>query len=275
MAVVNNITNIARKIVSKLDADDKKSDGKIEASIWNKFVCKKQGNEISNYINTDRALKSVVAYLKREAAKTGQAIEDIANEWLDKLGVNQEEVDKTQIKPVHKDENAYSVPAIIIEKAHIYTDDGSGRELTSAEQKVCDIIADNAMSLLLDVGNDNYRYKITNRPDDFDSDFSYFTATLADGRKIEIRAGDRNDSGCVEIETIKVLDHKKAEALSLSWLGCFAHSKNIENGCASYLATTDMDFSQIIEKIFGNALREKYGSDIKIDANIKAWESDE
>lgn len=59
MAEVNNINNIAREIVSQLDADEKKSDGKIEASIWNKFVCNKQGNEIRNYINTDRALKSL------------------------------------------------------------------------------------------------------------------------------------------------------------------------------------------------------------------------
>ena len=98
MADINNINNIAREIVSNLDKQDGKEDGKIEASIWNKFVCQKEGKEIHNYIKTNNAISSVLTYLKCEVAKNGQAIEDVANEWLQNVGGG----DKGEIKSEKK-----------------------------------------------------------------------------------------------------------------------------------------------------------------------------
>ena len=64
MADINNINNIAREIVSNLDKKDGNADGKIEASIWNKFVCKKEGNEINNFIKTEEKWFTLVNIIR-------------------------------------------------------------------------------------------------------------------------------------------------------------------------------------------------------------------
>ena len=162
MTEINNINSIAREIVTNLDKQDGKEDGKIEASIWNKFVCKKQGNEIHNYINTNSAVKSVIAYLKREVAKTGQTIEDIANEWLKNVGGG----DQTEIEEKSKFDNDLSMSFIEAD--------------TPEEQERID----NANQLLADVAAGKYRYKIEEeKPSE---DVTYKTAKLADGRYIRV-----------------------------------------------------------------------------------------
>lgn len=186
MAEVNNINNIAREIVSNLDRQDGNKDGnkdgnedgKIEASIWNKFVCKKEGNEIRNYIRTDNAVKSVVAYLKREMAKTGQAIEDIANEWLKNVGGGDKtEIDETKY---NKSENDLTVKPIIIEK---YDKTWDEKELGEQDKQKVQQVADKATQLLMDVANGDYRYQLTKEGNEKSQTR---TLKLKDGRDIVV-----------------------------------------------------------------------------------------
>ena len=222
MAEVNNITNLAREIVSKLDADDKKSDGKIEASIWNKFVCNKQGNEIRNYINTDRALKSVIAYLKREAAKTGQAIEDIANEWSEKLGVN---IDKKEIDDSKYNKTGNELSIRYIDVISLVEPDGpdeqyekmtqNPEEWKKTKEELANVF-DDSCQLLMDVADNNYRYKITKgakHQPHVEKEFKR-TATLSDGRTIEISLYKSERNGKVSLCGIYIYDDKKGTRLS-------------------------------------------------------------
>ena len=172
MTDINNINSIAREIVTNLDKQDGKEDGKIEASIWNKFVCKKQGNEIHNYINTNSAIKSVVAYLKREVAKTGQAIEDVANEWLKNVGGG----DKGEINPNKTKLNQGE------------ESDDLTMSLMEADSPEEQLKIDNANQLLADVATGKYRYKIEeHHVEGFNENITSKSAILADGRHIKIR----------------------------------------------------------------------------------------
>lgn len=170
MTEVNNINNIAREIVSNLDKKDGNADGKIEASIWNKFVCKKEGNEINNYIKTDNAIKSVIAYLKRETAKTGQAIEDVANEWLGKKEVNPVDIygENSKLKS-----GSVGIPAMVVKAEN----DGVSDEANKRFQQH----VNESLQLVSDIANGKYRYKISTQ-----ADGTKKIIELKDGRKIKV-----------------------------------------------------------------------------------------
>lgn len=262
MAEINNLTNIAREIVSKLDADDKKSDGKIEASIWNKFVCNKQGNEIRNYINTDRALKSVIAYLKREAAKTGQAIEDIANEWAENLGIN---IDNTQIDSsrYNKTGNELSIRYIdVMSSAKPYGTDEACEEMTQNSEEWEKTkeewanVFDDSCQLLFDVANNNYRYKITKESDELTR-----TITLADGRTIKIGLY-KDENGKVSLCDIFIYDDKKDTCLSYEGDAIFIRTGDKKGRIGGSKKETTKDMWEIAEKIFGEDLRNSFGDDL-------------
>lgn len=87
MAGINktDLRSMATDIARQLDRKDTKGeDGKIEASIWNEFVADKGGKQIKNSITVENAIKSIAAYISRNAAKTGEAFGDIADKWFDK-----------------------------------------------------------------------------------------------------------------------------------------------------------------------------------------------
>ena len=185
MTDINNINSIAREIVTNLDKQDGKEDGKIEASIWNKFVCQKQGNEIHNYINTNSAVKSVIAYLKREVAKTGQKIEDVANEWLKNVGGgNKTEIDETKY---NKTDDDLTMKPVIIEE---YKEDWDGTEIDEAHKQKVQQAADRGSQLLMDVANNKYRYEVKVEQEDSPQVRS---VTLKDGRKISVILDQTND----------------------------------------------------------------------------------
>ena len=231
MTDINNINSIAREIVSNLDKQDGKEDGKIEASIWNKFVCKKQGNEIHNYINTNSAVKSVIAYLKREVTKTGQAIEDVANEWLKNVGG----ADKTEIDETNKSDNDLSMSFI---------------EADSPEEQEK---IDNANQLLSDVATGKYRYKIEKeKPSE---DLTYITARLADGRYIRVSyiGVDKPSLLGIEVST----NDKQGFVLYNDIEGCgsfkghnIADSEPYGEGAVNQYNKDDL--LKIIQKIFGD-----------------------
>lgn len=271
MAEVNNITNIAREIVSRLDAEDKKSDGKIEASIWNKFVCNKQGNEVRNYISSDNALKSVIAYLKREAAKTGQAIEDIANEWLGKFGgnVDKKEIDSSRFE---KEGDGFPINYIDVKSlAELYGTDEyiekmqqNPNDFKKLKEKCAEIFEDSCQ-LLFDVANNNYRYKITRNSE------MGWSAELADGRTIEISLYKDPYSGRLYPSIIKICDNKKDISLSneggtifITGSGVNSDSDYNGDGVAIRKSTKDtsIDMWKIAEKIFGDDLRKTFGDDL-------------
>lgn len=186
------------------------------------------------------------------------------------MGGNKDNIDKTQIQPFQKDENACCVPAIIIGEDEEYISEDLNKLFnpTPEEREVCEKVIDNATTLLLDVANDNYRYNITNKSDEWDPEH-FFVATLADGRRIGILFEDKDDSGIVKIHYIEIFNNKKDEKLILSTGGYCAYSNNLRERDGSFtFGPGDLDFSNAIEKIFGDTLREKYGSDIKIEANI-------
>ncbi len=233
MTDISNINNIAREIVSNLDKQDGKEDGKIEASIWNKFVCHKQGNEIHNYINTNSAVKSVLAYLKREVAKTGQAIEDVANEWLKNVGGG----DKTEIDEKGKLDNDLSMSFIEAD--------------TPEEQERID----NANQLLSDVATSKYRYKIEKeKPSE---DLTYITAKLADGRYIQVSYIGVNNPSLLGI-AVSTKD-KKGYVFYNAIGGCGSvkgngindiNSESYEKGVINQYNKDDL--LKIIQKIFGD-----------------------
>lgn len=274
MTEVNNLTNIAKEIVSKLDANDKKSDGKIEASIWNKFVCNKQGNEIHNYINKENALKSVIAYIKREAAKTGQQIEDIANEWLGKVVG---ETDETKINTnSSKTDNKLGISYIDVKSlVEPYgTEEYTNKMTQNPEywEKTKEKFAngfDKSCQLLLDVAENNYRYKITKGCEhnpQWGKEGNY-TAKLADGRTIEISLDKyRNDSGetRVYLAGISIYDDKKDTSLSMEGKALFVRSGENEGTIQSTDANknTSDDMGKLVEKIFGEEIKKDFGDNV-------------
>lgn len=80
-----NLRSMARAIALELDKKDSHGeDGKIEASIWNKFVEDKGGKQIRNSITLENAVKSITTYLAKNAAKTGEVFGDLADKWFNK-----------------------------------------------------------------------------------------------------------------------------------------------------------------------------------------------
>lgn len=75
-------------IAQKLDAADGNKDGKIEASIWNKFVADKGGKEIDNFIKIDDAINSITTYTQRAKKTEDKTEEEVIksyNESADKI----------------------------------------------------------------------------------------------------------------------------------------------------------------------------------------------
>lgn len=273
MTEVNNLTNIAKEIVSKLDANDKKSDGKIEASIWNKFVCNKQGNEIHNYINKENALKSVIAYIKREAAKTGQQIEDIANEWLGKVVG---ETDETKIDTnSSKTDNKLGISYIDVKSlVELYGTEeymnkmAQNPENWENEKEKFSEVFDDSCQLLLDVAENNYRYKIT-KGCEHNSQWGKegkYTAKLADGRTIEISlAKSRNNT--IYLSSIFIYDDKKDTSLSMEGKTLFVRSGENKGTIQSNDANknTADDMGKLIEKIFGEEIKKDFGDNVEYE----------
>lgn len=80
-----NLRSMARAIALELDKKDScGKDGKIEASIWNKFVEDKGGKQIRESITLENAIKSITTYLAKNATKTGEAFGDLADKWFNK-----------------------------------------------------------------------------------------------------------------------------------------------------------------------------------------------
>ena len=81
-----NSNTLAKQIAAALDEKDKQGkNGKIEASVWNQFVQDKGGKQISNFININDAVKSLVVYLYRQAKSKGQFIAELGQEWINNL----------------------------------------------------------------------------------------------------------------------------------------------------------------------------------------------
>ena len=100
-----NSNTFARELANKLDGKDKDGkDGKIQASVWNEFVKDKEGNQISNYIKLNDAVKSLVVYLCRQAKAKTKLIAELGQEWVNSLNDNNE--DKTENKQNEKRTNA-------------------------------------------------------------------------------------------------------------------------------------------------------------------------
>ena len=279
MTEVNNLTNIAREIVSKLDAEDKKSDGKIEASIWNKFVCHKQGKEINNYINTENAVKSVITYIKREAAKTGQRIEDIANQWLGKpVG----ETDNTKIDTQNtKTDNELGISYIDVKSLVVpygldldeYTDriTQNPEYWEKTKEKFAEVF-DDSCKFLLDVAENNYRYEITkgceHQPQRGQE--GNYTAKLADGRTIEVSlARGRHE---IYIANISIYDDKKGTYFSMQGDTLFIDSGEDSGTVQGYKAkdnpeidTLATDARKLIEKIFGEEIKKDFGDNVEYE----------
>lgn len=270
MTEVNNLTNIAREIVSKLDADDKKSDGKIEASIWNKFVCSKQGNEIHNYINKENALKSVIAYIKRETTKTWQQIEDIANECLGKVvGETYEtQIDTNSSKTDNKLEISYINVKSLVEPygTEEYTNKmAQNPEYWEKTKEKFANIFDNSCQLLLDVAENNYRYKITKGCEhnpQWGKDGNY-TAKLADRRTIEISLA-KSHNNSIYLSSVFIYDDKKAISLSMEGNTLFVKSGEDKGTIQSANANknTSDDMGKLVEKIFGEEIKKDFGDNI-------------
>lgn len=245
MSEINNINSIAREIVSNLDKQDGKEDGKIEASIWNKFVCKKQGNEIHNYINTNSAVKSVIAYLKREVAKTGQAIEDVANEWLKNVGGG----DKTEIDEnrYNKSENDLTMKPVIIEE---YDKTWNGKEIDKKHKQKIQQAADKAIQLLMDVANKNYRYNIVSEPNG--DEYQDRWIDLKDGRHIDVILKEQ-ENGKYKIDFINIAGNKNDDY-------CLVYDSNkdrIRTHCDAFAgntsdANTIESLLKLVQKIFGD-----------------------
>ena len=86
MTEVNPLLNstLAGQIAQKLDAADGTKDGKINASIWNEFAQEHGGKTIKESIDVETAMKSITSYVVKGAGKAGKAVNDLAQEWLNK-----------------------------------------------------------------------------------------------------------------------------------------------------------------------------------------------
>ena len=86
MTEVNPLLNntSAGQIAQKLDAADGTKDGKINASIWNKFAQEHGGKTIKESIDVETAMNSITTYVVRGAKSAGKAVNDLAQEWLNK-----------------------------------------------------------------------------------------------------------------------------------------------------------------------------------------------
>ena len=86
MTEVNPLLNktIAGQIAQKLDAADGTKDGKINASIWNEFAQEHGGKTIKESIDVETAMNSITTYVVKGAGKAGKAVNDLAQEWLNK-----------------------------------------------------------------------------------------------------------------------------------------------------------------------------------------------
>lgn len=249
MTEVNNINNIAREIVSNLDKKDGNADGKIEASIWNKFVCKKEGNEINNFIKTDNAIKSVIAYLKRETAKTGQAIEDIANEWLKKVGGG----DKTEIDESRfdKSENDIAMKPVIIEE---YEKGWDGQEIDDKYKQKIQQAADEATQLLMDIANKDYRYSIDSNS--FAKGYEGRIIKLKDGREIHL-ALKKQENGKYKIRTLHVFGNNGTLRYVSNSNRITTMCSNVDQQGDSFSGTTSNkdtieSLLKLVQKIFGD-----------------------
>lgn len=86
---------LAGQIVQQLDIKDNKDDGKIEASIWNKFVGELgAGKTIQESISLNDAVNSVTTYLVRLARQSNERVDELAAKWLNKLSKSEETEDK-------------------------------------------------------------------------------------------------------------------------------------------------------------------------------------
>ena len=95
---------LAGQIVQQLNKKDNKDDGKIEASIWNKFVDELgTGSSINESISLNDAVNSVTTYLVRLARQSNERVDELAAKWLNKLSKSKETEDKEAPK-----ENAVS-----------------------------------------------------------------------------------------------------------------------------------------------------------------------
>lgn len=82
-------TTAAGQMAKKLDANDGAEDGFIKGSIWNEFVKEiGTGKEISENgsISIENAMKSITTYAVREGAKSDKSANDLAADWMNKLG---------------------------------------------------------------------------------------------------------------------------------------------------------------------------------------------
>lgn len=69
-------------LAHSLDEKDGKTDGKISASVWNKFVQGKGGKTIQYSITVENAAKSISTYLARNSQSTGKSKDELLVNWF-------------------------------------------------------------------------------------------------------------------------------------------------------------------------------------------------
>ena len=86
MTEVNPLLNktLAGQIAQKLDAADGTKDGKIEKSVWDAFAQEHGGKTVNEFIDVETAMNSITTYVIKGAGKAGKAVNDLAQEWLNK-----------------------------------------------------------------------------------------------------------------------------------------------------------------------------------------------
>ena len=88
---------LAEQLAHSLDANDTEgSNGKIEASVWNKFVSDKGGKNIKSFISADDAIKSILTYLNRQANNREKQIKELGQKWLKGIDEFSDGAEKTQ-----------------------------------------------------------------------------------------------------------------------------------------------------------------------------------
>ena len=104
-----NSTTLAMSIADTLDEKDcGGKNGKIEASIWNKFVYDKGGKQIKRYITVNSAIKSLIVYINRQAREKGILIKNLGQNWIDTLKESEINSNKNSNKTDKKVDNSYS-----------------------------------------------------------------------------------------------------------------------------------------------------------------------
>ena len=86
MTDINPLLNstLAGQIAQKLDAADGTKDGKIEKSIWDAFAQEHGGKTINESIDVESAMNSITTYVVKNAKTAEKAVNDLAQEWLNK-----------------------------------------------------------------------------------------------------------------------------------------------------------------------------------------------